>query len=322
MRQRLAAASPPRPRRAVARGAGPDVPRRSTRSGPFSTRRSPGSMRRCSADFREQLGRLTTPVERYVATRRADPVPDQRRGRAHLARAVHDGARSTSPARASSAWRRPATRRTSSGPTSSTARWARSSRGIGHEVVSLPVRPHGRLRHHRRRQHGDRGHGQPVRGATRRTSNDVRLSRVKLLVPVIPPTFYAAGVNYREHVTEMAQRRGVKPEFPPNADVGYRANNALVATDEPIVIPRDATDQVQYEGRAGGGDRQALQARVGGRGARLRLRLHDRQRRQRAHLAARRPHVLARQEHRHLQADGPVDRHRPRSRRRSGSRSG
>src|SRR2546428_13176026 len=46
----------------------------------------------------------------------------------------------------------------------------------------------------------------------------------------------------------MAHRRGVKPEFPPNADVGYRANNALVATDEPIVIPKDATDQVQYEG--------------------------------------------------------------------------
>ena len=80
------------------------------------------------------------------------------------------------------------------------------------------------------------------------TSTTVGLSRVKLLVPVIPPTFYAAGVNYREHVTEMAQRRGVKPEFPPQADVGYRANNALIATDEPIVIPRDATDQVQYEG--------------------------------------------------------------------------
>ena len=51
------------------------------------------------------------------------------------------------------------------------------------------------------------------------TSTTVGLSRVKLLVPVIPPTFYAAGVNYREHVTEMAQRRGVKPEFPPQADV-------------------------------------------------------------------------------------------------------
>jgi len=81
-----------------------------------------------------------------------------------------------------------------------------------------------------------------------RTSTSVPLSSVKLLVPVIPPTFYAAGVNYREHVTEMAHRRGVKPEFPPHADVGYRANNALVATDEPIVIPKDATEQVQYEG--------------------------------------------------------------------------
>ena len=80
------------------------------------------------------------------------------------------------------------------------------------------------------------------------TSRTVSLSRVKLLVPVIPPTFYAAGVNYREHVTEMAHRRGVKPEFPAQADVGYRANNALIATDEPIVIPRDATEQVQYEG--------------------------------------------------------------------------
>jgi len=89
--------------------------------------------------------------------------------------------------------------------------------------------------------------GSPFEGYTR-TATTAMLSQVKLLVPVIPPTFYAAGVNYREHVTEMAQRRGVRPEFPPHADVGYRANNALIATDEPIVIPRDATDQVQYEG--------------------------------------------------------------------------
>ena len=81
-----------------------------------------------------------------------------------------------------------------------------------------------------------------------RTSPIVPLSLVKLLVPVIPPTFYAAGVNYREHVTEMAHRRGEKPKFPPQADVGYRASNALVATDEPIVIPKDASEEVQYEG--------------------------------------------------------------------------
>ena len=89
--------------------------------------------------------------------------------------------------------------------------------------------------------------GSPFESHTR-TAKTFALSQVALLVPVIPPTFYAAGVNYREHVTEMAQRRGVTPEFPPNADVGYRANNALIPTGEPIVIPKDATDLVQYEG--------------------------------------------------------------------------
>src|SRR5438309_11196569 len=74
-----------------------------------------------------------------------------------------------------------------------------------------------------------------------KTSNTSILSRVKLLVPVIPRTFYAAGVNYREHVTEMAHRRGVKPEFPPNAHLGDRANDGLVATDEPIDVRMAAT---------------------------------------------------------------------------------
>jgi 2-keto-4-pentenoate hydratase/2-oxohepta-3-ene-1,7-dioic acid hydratase in catechol pathway len=89
--------------------------------------------------------------------------------------------------------------------------------------------------------------GSPFENYTR-TSTTYPLSAVKLLVPVIPPTFYAAGINYREHVTEMAKRRGVEPQFPPQADVGYRANNALIANDEPIVIPKDATELVQYEG--------------------------------------------------------------------------
>ena len=89
--------------------------------------------------------------------------------------------------------------------------------------------------------------GNPFETYTK-TSTNYPLSAVKLLVPVIPPTFYAAGINYRDHVTEMAKRRGVEPEFPPNADVGYRANNALIANEEPIVVPKDATELVQYEG--------------------------------------------------------------------------
>jgi 2-keto-4-pentenoate hydratase/2-oxohepta-3-ene-1,7-dioic acid hydratase in catechol pathway len=89
--------------------------------------------------------------------------------------------------------------------------------------------------------------GSPFDNYTR-TSKTHRLDAVKLLVPVIPPTFYAAGVNFREHVTEMAKKRGEEPRFPLQADVGYRANNALIAHDEPIVIPKDASELVQYEG--------------------------------------------------------------------------
>jgi 2-keto-4-pentenoate hydratase/2-oxohepta-3-ene-1,7-dioic acid hydratase in catechol pathway len=89
--------------------------------------------------------------------------------------------------------------------------------------------------------------GSPFEGWTR-TAVTRPLADVRLEVPVIPPTFYAAGINYREHVIEMAHRRGAKPEFPPQADVGYRANNALCAHGDPIVIPRDAGELVQYEG--------------------------------------------------------------------------
>ncbi len=92
----------------------------------------------------------------------------------------------------------------------------------------------------------------PVRGSPfdtwERTPTRLKLSDVKLLVPVVPPTFYAAGLNYAEHVREAAAKIGVPPNLPPNADVGYRANNALIAHGESIVIPKDATELVQYEG--------------------------------------------------------------------------
>jgi len=59
---------------------------------------------------------------------------------------------------------------------------------------------------------------------------------VKIEIPVIPPTFYAAGINYAAHIREMAEKRGEKPVFPEKADIGYRANNALVADGENVVI--------------------------------------------------------------------------------------
>ena len=51
-------------------------------------------------------------------------------------------------------------------------------------------------------------------GSHSKTSNTVALSSVKLLTPVIPSTFYAAGINFREHVIEQAAKRGEEPQFP------------------------------------------------------------------------------------------------------------
>src|SRR5580704_6789947 len=73
------------------------------------------------------------------------------------------------------------------------------------------------------------------------TGKTYRLTDVKLAVPVIPRTFYAAGINYAAHIREMAEKRGVQPVFPEKADIGYRANNALIADGEDVVIPKDAT---------------------------------------------------------------------------------
>ena len=74
------------------------------------------------------------------------------------------------------------------------------------------------------------------------------LSAVKLLVPVIPGTFYAAGANYRRHVESMVKKGAVPAGFwPAKPDIGYRANNALIAHDEAIVKPADAGEEFQYE---------------------------------------------------------------------------
>ena len=89
--------------------------------------------------------------------------------------------------------------------------------------------------------------GNPFDGYNK-TSKSQPLESVKLEVPVIPPTFYAAGINYPEHVTWAAKMRGEEPVLPEKADIGYRAINALVPNEHPIIVPKDATELVQYEG--------------------------------------------------------------------------
>jgi len=74
------------------------------------------------------------------------------------------------------------------------------------------------------------------------------LQAVQLEVPVIPRTFYCAGLNYAEHALEAAKKAGKEPNLPPRAEIGYRANNALIADGQTVIIPKDAGEKIHYEG--------------------------------------------------------------------------
>ena len=56
-----------------------------------------------------------------------------------------------------------------------------------------------------------------------RTSERIVLESAAFLPPVVPPTFYAAGLNYPEHAVAAANKRGEIPSLPESADIGYRA---------------------------------------------------------------------------------------------------
>jgi 2-keto-4-pentenoate hydratase/2-oxohepta-3-ene-1,7-dioic acid hydratase in catechol pathway len=74
------------------------------------------------------------------------------------------------------------------------------------------------------------------------------LEKAKWLPPVIPGNFYAAGLNYRAHIEWANQHHGTSHKVPPQADIGYRSNNALVGSGADIVIPRDSTGPIEFEG--------------------------------------------------------------------------
>ena len=74
------------------------------------------------------------------------------------------------------------------------------------------------------------------------------LKHVKLLIPTVPQTFFCVGINYADHIRKMAAKRGTEPVFPKKPDIGYRANNALIAHEDDIVKPNDAGEAFQYEG--------------------------------------------------------------------------
>ena len=64
----------------------------------------------------------------------------------------------------------------------------------------------------------------------------------------MPRTFYCVGLNYLKHLKEAADKAGTVPNVPDRPEIGYRAQNALIAHDEDVVIPATATEKIHYEG--------------------------------------------------------------------------
>ena len=81
-----------------------------------------------------------------------------------------------------------------------------------------------------------------------RTPQTYALHDVKIELPLVPRTFYCVGLNYLKHLKEAADKRGEVPNIPGRPEVGYRAQNALIAHGENVVIPAIATEQIHYEG--------------------------------------------------------------------------
>ena len=79
-------------------------------------------------------------------------------------------------------------------------------------------------------------------------SRQTPLAGLRLLPPVIPPTFYAAGVNYRRHLQSAAAKRGEPYRAPTQSHIGYRAVNALIGDGDAIEIPTDSSGKLQFEG--------------------------------------------------------------------------
>ena len=81
-----------------------------------------------------------------------------------------------------------------------------------------------------------------------RTGKSIPFAKAKLLPPVLPYNFYAAGINYRAHIDWANQYLGMTLKPPAQADIGYRSANALVGSGADIVIPKDSKGPIHFEG--------------------------------------------------------------------------
>jgi 2-keto-4-pentenoate hydratase/2-oxohepta-3-ene-1,7-dioic acid hydratase in catechol pathway len=82
-------------------------------------------------------------------------------------------------------------------------------------------------------------------GRYEKSERRIPVSELRLLPPIVPSTFFCAGLNYRGHAERAAYSGHAVPERP---EVGYRANNALTGHMSPIVRPADCDEPLVAEG--------------------------------------------------------------------------
>ena len=84
--------------------------------------------------------------------------------------------------------------------------------------------------------------GAPVTGPVERTGAGCALKDVvRFLPPVDPPNIIALGLNYLEHAKES------RMELPPAPVIFLKATTSLIGHLQPIRLPREAPDEVDYE---------------------------------------------------------------------------
>ena len=75
------------------------------------------------------------------------------------------------------------------------------------------------------------------------------LGEMKLRAPLRPGLIICAGQMFKGHHREMAARRGIQNPTWPAHPRGFIKNlNAVVGPEEPIVLPAEAPDKVDFEG--------------------------------------------------------------------------
>ena len=94
-------------------------------------------------------------------------------------------------------------------------------------------------------------------GSWDKSERRIPVSELRLLPPVMPSTFFCAGLNYRAHAERAgygghtARGSSGRPPgspVPERPEVGYRANNALTGHLSPIVRPADCDEPLVAEG--------------------------------------------------------------------------